>query len=660
MPRLRHSAPPQVKFSLSMKLPVHEYLESRAIPFRALSFPTSTEKGAAGVAGALKDHVTPRQVIKSLMFETGTKEILLVLVGGDQNVVSGQLKKIAGDRNIKMAPGERIREISGYEIGSIPPFSWQPAGFRTLIDQSLMGEPVLAVGTGTWGEEILITPADLVTASAAQPVNLTSSEPAAGAGSASAPAPASANGGGAPAKAAAAHAQNSVAVAVAPPAPEVETPDAVVISELHKHVGETRSIRGWMYNKRSSGGMVFLQLRDGTGFIQAVVEKSSVSEASWNAAQALTRESSCIVRGLVREEKRSPSGLEMSVAEVLIVQLTQDYPIVKKEHGEHGPEFLFDWRHLSVRLPQPWAVLRIRDEVFYRLTEFFREDGYVRVDTPVLQPIHCEDSTQLFEVDYFGKPMFLTQSGQLYLETLLHGLGKVYDFGPVFRAEQSKTRKHLCEFWMLDWETPFTNQNEAEEFLERMIKYVLTHVLANRRQELKILERDLTFLERARDTRFIRIQLSDAIALLNKEYGMSLGAGEDLTADSEEKLAEHFGVPVFVKDYPYEVKAFYMKHYKAADGLERAICADLLAPEGAGEIATCAVRESGYDKLIENLHERKQLPEEYSWYLDVRKYGSIPHSGGGIGPERIIRWLTGVHHIRETIPFPRTLVRSTP
>src|SRR5258708_1748846 len=609
---------------LSMKLPVHEYLESRAIPYRALSFPTSTEKGAAGVAGALKDHVTPRQVIKSLMFETGTKEILLVLVGGDQNVVSGQLKKIAGDGNIKMARGERIREISGYEIGSIPPFCWQPEGFRTLIDLSLMSEPVLAVGTGRWGEEILITPADLVQASSAQAVNLTSSEaavapaarPAAGATSTSTSASTSANGSPASAKAASidsavAHPQASIA-AVSAPAAEVATLDAAVISELYKHVGETRSIGGWMYNKRSSGGMVFLQMRDGTGFIQAVVEKSSVSEASWNAAQALTRESSCIVRGLVREEKRSPSGLEMSVAEVAIVQLTQDYPIVKKEHGEHGPEFLFDWRHLNVRSQQPWAVLRIRDEVFYRLTEFFRQDGYVRVDTPVLQPTHCEDSTQLFEVDYFGQPMFLTQSGQLDLETLLHGPGEVYDFGPGFRAQRSETRKHLCEFWMLDWETPFTNQNGAEDFLEKMIKYVLTHVLDNRKQELKILERDLTVLERARDTRFIRIQLSDAIALLNKEYGMSLGAGEDLTAESEEKLAEHFGVPVFVKDYPYAVKAFYMKHYRAEEGRERAVCADLLAPKVARGNATCAVRESRYDQLVQNLHDSKESPREDS------------------------------------------------
>jgi asparaginyl-tRNA synthetase len=441
------------------------------------------------------------------------------------------------------------------------------------------------------------------------------------------------------------------------PAPEIEAPDACDIADLHKHIGETRCVRGWLYNKRSSGGMVFLQLRDGSGFLQAVVEKSSVSEQSWEAAQQLTRESSCMVRGVVREEKRAPSGIEMSASEVIVVQISQDYPIGKKEHG---PEFLFDWRHLNVRSQHPWAVLRIRDEVFYRLTEFFRNEGYVRVDTPVLQPTHCEDSTQLFQVDYFGQPMYLTQSGQLYLETLLHGLGKVYDFGPVFRAERSKTRKHLCEFWMLDWETPFTGQREAEDFLEKMIKYVLTHVLANRRQELKILERDLAVLERARDTRFIRLQLSEAIALLNKEYQMSLAADEDLSADAEEKLAAHFGVPVYVKDYPYAVKAFYMKHYRAADGVERAICADLLAPEGAGEIATCAVRESNYDKLVHNLNDRGQSPDEYSWYLDVRRYGGVPHSGGGIGPERIIRWLTGVHHIRETIPFPRTLVRSTP
>lgn len=620
-----------------MRLPVHDYLDSLGIPYQAASFPPTTEKGAPNVAGALKGQLTLRQVVKTLIFETGAKEAVLVMAGGDQNVISGQLKKVVGDRNVKMAPGERIQEITGYAIGSIPPFSWQQPGFRSFIDAALMNEPLLGVGSGTWGEEILITPADLVRAASAQVANLCSADGAA--------------------PSAAAPAAEPMPPVAPVSGPRVKAGDSTDISGLHRYVGQVRSISGWLFNKRSSGGMVFLQLRDGTGFIQGVVEKSSVSGETWAAAQELTRESSCVVRGVIREEPRAPSGLEMSVTEISVVQITQDYPIGKKEHG---PEFLFDWRHLNVRSQHPWAVLRIRDEVFYRLTEFFRQEGYVRVDTPVLQPTHCEDSTQLFEVDYFGSPMYLTQSGQLYLETLLHGLGKVYDFGPVFRAERSKTRKHLCEFWMLDWETPFTGQDEAEDFLEKMIKYVLNNVLENCRQELKILERDTTFLEKARDTRFLRIELSDAIALLNREYQMGLAANEDLSADAEEKLASHFGVPLYVKNYPYAVKAFYMKHFRAPDGVERAICADLLAPEGAGEIATCAVREDSYDNLITNLNERGQPPEDYSWYLDVRRYGSVPHSGGGIGPERIIRWITGVHHIRETIPFPRTLVRSTP
>ncbi|HWZ44503.1 MAG TPA: asparagine--tRNA ligase [Candidatus Saccharimonadales bacterium] len=631
-----------------MRLPVHDYLDSLGVPYQTASFPTSTEKGAAGVANAFPGRVTLRQVIKSLMFETGTKEIVLVLVGGDQNVISGQLKKIAGDRNIKMAPGERIREISGYEIGSIPPFSWQPQGFRTFIDAALLSEPILAVGTGTWGEEIFITPDNLVKASSARAVNLTNAE---------APATPAANPAVTVAVTAPASNVASLSVPVPVAEPQFKVSDACDISDLPRHIGETRCVRGWLYNKRSSGGMVFLQLRDGTGFIQGVLEKSSVTEETWEAAQQLTRESSCMVRGVVREEPRAPSGIEMSVKDVIVVHISQEYPIGKKEHG---PEFLFDWRHLNVRSQHPWAVLRIRDEVFFRLTEFFRNQGYARVDTPVLQPTHCEDSTQLFEVDYFGSPMYLTQSGQLYLETLLHGLGKVYDFGPVFRAERSKTRKHLCEFWMLDWETPFTDQGDAENFLEKMIKYVLSAVLEHRRPELKILERDTAALEKARDNPFVRIELGDAIAILNGQYQMGLASDEDLSADAEERLATHFGLPVFVKNYPYAVKAFYMKHFPAADGVERAICADLLAPEGAGEIATCAVRESDHARLVHNLHERGQSEEEYSWYLDVRRYGSVPHSGGGIGPERIIRWFTGVHHIRETIPFPRTLVRSTP
>jgi len=627
-----------------VRLPSHKYLESLGISFQTMTFPATTEKGALSVARVLGDAVTPRQVIKSLIFETGTKEVVLVLVGGDQNVVSGSLKKAVGDRNVRMASPERIRDVSGYQIGSIPPFSWQPPGFRTIVDASLLGEPVLAVGSGTWGNEILLSPADLVRAASAQAANLTGSDLPAQVLPAAIETPVQSK-------------THSPAAPAATETPAIEIPAGMEISKLHLHIGAEVCVRGWLSNKRSSGGMVFLELRDGSGFVQAAVERSSVNEECWATAQTMTRESSCLVRGVVKAEERAPTGIELNASHVQTVQIAENFPIGRKEYA---PDFLFNLRHLHVRSKQPWAILRIRDEVFHRFTEFLRNDGYTRVDTPILQPTHCEDSTQLFQVDYFGDPMYLSQSGQLYLEALLHGLGKVYDFGPVFRAEQSKTRKHLCEFWMLDWETPFADQNAAEDFLEAMIKHVVGAVLQHRRQELEILKRDLTALQRVRDTRFVRLELRDAITILNDKYQMVLAGDDDLSAEAEEKLGEHFGVPVFVKNYPYSTKAFYMKHYRDAEGVERAICADLIAPEGAGEIATCAVRESSYEKLVGNLRDRGQSTEEYSWYLDVRRYGGIPHAGGGIGPERIVRWLTGIHHIRETIPFPRTLVRRLP
>jgi asparaginyl-tRNA synthetase len=624
-----------------VQLSTHAYLESLGISFRKMTFPNTTEKGALSVARVLGNVVTPRQVVKSLMFETGSDEIILVLVGGDQNVISGSLKKVVGDRNVRMASRDRIHDVTGYQVGSIPPFSWQPPDFRTIIDTSLLDEPLLAVGSGTWGHEILLTPADLVRASSAKSANLTGID-----------VPAQVL----PAAAAVAHPIPSATNSHEAPS-SVEIPSGIEISKLHAHVGAEVCVRGWLSNERSSGGMLFLELRDGSGFLQAAVEKSSVGEECWDNAQRLTRESSCYVRGIVRADKRAPTGIELTVSDLKVIQLAENYPIGRKEYG---PEFLFNLRHLHVRSKLPWAILRIRDEVFHRFTEFLRNEGYLRTDTPILQPIHCEDSTQLFETDYFGDPMYLSQSGQLYLEALLHGLGKVYDFGPVFRAEQSKTRKHLCEFWMLDWETPFADQSAAEDLLEGMIKHVLAAVLEHRRQELEILKRDVTALQRARDTRFVRLELRDAITILNEHYGMSFAADDDLSAEAEEKLGDHFGIPVFVKNYPFSKKAFYMKHYGDIDGIERAICADLIAPEGAGEVATCAVRENSYENLVRNLRDRGQSAEEYSWYLDVRRYGGVPHAGGGIGPERMVRWLTGVHHIREAIPFPRTLVRRTP
>ena len=431
-----------------------------------------------------------------------------------------------------------------------------------------------------------------------------------------------------------------------------------LISRLSEHVGEEVELKGWAYNFRSSGKIFFLQFRDGSGFVQVVYVKSDENTSLWETLNALKMEASVIVRGVVKEDARAPSGYELDGKTVELIQNpTEDYPIGKKEHG---PEFLMDYRHLWIRSSKQWASLRIRDEVFWRVEEFLRQNQFTRTDTPIFQPTSCEDTTQLYEVDHFGTTVYLTQSGQLYLEAIEHSLGRVYDFGPVFRAEKSKTRKHLNEFWMMDWEAIFLDQQESEDLTERMLKYVLDHVLKHRQTELKILERDLTLLERAVSEPFPRIKLRDMIRLLNEEHGFHLKPEDDLTTEAEAKIGEIYGVPVFVEDYPFAVKAFYMKRYLDEDGIERGFCADLIAPEDAGEIGTSAVREERYDVLLTALKSRGYRVEDYQWYLDLRKFGSVPHAGGGIGAERWVRWITGANHIRETIPFPRTMTRFYP
>lgn len=430
------------------------------------------------------------------------------------------------------------------------------------------------------------------------------------------------------------------------------------ICELSGLIGQEVEIKGWAYNFRSSGKIFFLQLRDGSGRMQVVYSAAELPAEMWETLGTIRIESSVCVRGIVKAEPRAPSGFELQGTGIEAIQIApDDYPIGKKEHG---PEFLFEQRHLYLRSKLPWAVLRIRDEVTWRITEFLHNEGFTRTDTPIFQPTSCEDTTELYAVDHFGTPVYLTQSGQLYLEAIEHALGRVYDFGPVFRAEKSKTRKHLNEFWMMDWEAPFFDQQASEDLTERMLKHVLTHVLANRKEELTLLERDTTFLERAAHEPFPRVKLRDMIKKLNGEHGLTLKPDDDLNTEAEEKIGEIYGVPVFVEDYPYAVKAFYMKRYTDEDGTERGFCADLIAPEGAGEIATAAERESSYENLLRNLTERNYRVEDYAWYLDTRKYGAIQHAGGGIGLERWVRWITGVNHIRETIPFPRTIHRVTP
>jgi asparaginyl-tRNA synthetase len=429
------------------------------------------------------------------------------------------------------------------------------------------------------------------------------------------------------------------------------------LREISKLDGKEAKFNGWVYNIRSSGKIMFLKFRDGSGDIQIVVEEKSVPEQVWKDAQTLNPESSVQVSGKVRKDERSPFGYEMQLSSLKIIQLApEDYPISKKEHG---PDFLMDNRHLWLRSSKQRAILKIRDEIFFSMTSFLRKEGFIRIDTPIFQPVSCEDTSELFEVDYFGEKTYLTQSGQLYCEAAEMGLGRTYDFGPVFRAEKSKTRKHLIEFWMMDAELPFTDLNGLMDFEELMIKAIIGDVLKNCSFELEVLERDTEKLKHYLNSKFIRMQHKEVIELLNDKFKQGLTYLDDIGAPEEERLSELYDVPVFIHDWPAEIKAFYMPKYR--DGkLERVRAVDLVAPEGAGEIMGGAEREFDYNKLLKVLQEKGYNFKDYEWYMDLRKYGSIPHCGFGIGMERTVRWLSGARHIRESIPFPRMLNRLYP
>lgn len=427
------------------------------------------------------------------------------------------------------------------------------------------------------------------------------------------------------------------------------------ISKSKDFIGQKITFKGWMYNKRSSGKIAFLQLRDGSGFIQAIVEKAKVSDQTWKFAEELGLESSVEIEGSISKHPKKEE-YEIQVSEIKLIGKSEDFPIGKKEHG---PEFLFENRDLYLRSKTPWAVLRIRDQVFRSITNFYHEQGFIRFDTPILQPTSCEDTTQLFSLKYYEDQMYLTQSGQLYSEAAIMSFGKVYDFGPVFRAEKSKTRNHLSEFWMMDAEMAFHDQSMNEDVQEAMVKRILKDCIENCKVELEILERDTTFLEKAVNTPFIRMKHFDAKKLM-EEKGFKVDYNDDMTTEEEIEIGNHFGVPVFIEDYPFAVKAFYMKKYTDDKGMVRARNADLIAPEEAREIIGGSQREEDYDKLLTELKARNYPVSDYEWYLNVRKYGSVVHSGFGLGLERMVRWVSGVHHIRETIAFPRTTVLTRP
>ena len=427
----------------------------------------------------------------------------------------------------------------------------------------------------------------------------------------------------------------------------------VYIEDVAKYDGKEVTIKGWLYNKRSSGKVHFLLVRDGTGIIQSVISKGEIKDEIFEVAAKITQESSVILTGKVRKDERAPGGYEIVTKELSIIQMAQDYPITPKEHSI---EYLMPLRHLWLRSKKQNAIIRIRHEIIKSLRDFFDNQGFINADTPILTPASVEGTTTLFPVEYYDNTVYLTQSGQLYNEATAAALGKVYCFGPTFRAEKSKTRRHLTEFWMLEPEVAYLELDGIMDLAENMIAHVVERVLEKRNEELKTLERNVSKLEIIKKP-FPRITYKEAVEIIRKK-DKTLKYGDDFGAPHETIISESFDKPVFVHHYPAEIKAFYMKRDPEDESLSLSV--DMIGPESYGELIGGGQREDDHDTLLRRIKENRLPEEPYKWYLDLRRFGTCPHGGFGLGLERTIAWICNVPHVRETIPFPRTLERIYP
>ena len=428
----------------------------------------------------------------------------------------------------------------------------------------------------------------------------------------------------------------------------------ITISDLGKFVGQEVSLQGWLFNKRSSGKIKFIILRDGTGYLQCVYFKGNVSEDIFSIADRIGQESSLIVTGKVKDEPRAPGGYELDATNLEIIHETHDYPITPKEHGI---EFLLDHRHLWLRSSKQVVIMKIRHRIIKAIRDFFDNKGFTLMDPPILTPNAVEGTSTLFETTYFDLgSAYLTQSGQLYAEAGAMALGKVYTFGPTFRAEKSKTRRHLTEFWMVEPEVAFADLNDDMDLAEEFLEYIVQTILTEKQEELKVLERDTTKLQNVKRP-FPRVHYDEAVEILHKQ-GINFEWGNDLGGTDETVISEQFDRPVMVHHYPAAVKAFYMK--RDPNDEKYALAVDVLAPEGYGEIIGGSQREDNLDFLLERIKEHNLPQSAFEWYLDLRRYGSVPHAGFGLGLERTVSWICGLDHLREAIPFPRMIYRNTP
>ena len=425
------------------------------------------------------------------------------------------------------------------------------------------------------------------------------------------------------------------------------------IANLADHVGKEVMLNGWVYTKRSSGKIWFLILRDGTGYTQGVISQENVPDEVFDLEPVLTQESSVSLTGLVKEDKRSIGGYELDVSDIKVHQIADKYPITKKEHGT---AFLMDNRHLWLRSRKQNAILKVRAETVRAIRDYFDSNGFVNLDTPIFTANACEGTTTLFETEYFGQRAFLAQSGQLYNEANIMSFGKVYCFGPTFRAEKSKTRRHLTEFWMVEPEIAYCDLDENMDWGEGLICHIVQWALENCREQLEVLDRDTSQLEKIKAP-FPRISYTEAVDILN-DKGESFEWGGDFGGGDETVISQHFNSPVIVHRFPAAIKAFYMKRDPEDDKL--ALGMDILAPEGYGEVIGGGEREHNHDTLVRRINEHKLPKDSFQWYLDLRKYGTVPHSGFGLGVERTVSWICGISHLREAIPFPRMIHRLEP
>ncbi|WP_035053067.1 asparagine--tRNA ligase [Carnobacterium pleistocenium] len=429
----------------------------------------------------------------------------------------------------------------------------------------------------------------------------------------------------------------------------------ITIVESKNHVGEEVEIGAWVANKRSSGKIAFLQLRDGSGFFQGIVVKSEVEEEVFQLAKSLNQETSIRLTGVIQEDSRSKFGYEIAVNSIKVIGESHDYPITPKEHGT---EFLMDHRHLWLRSSKQHAIMHIRNEIILATYNFFNKEGFIKVDPPILTANAAEDSTELFHTQYFDQEAFLSQSGQLYMEAAAMAFGKVFSFGPTFRAEKSKTRRHLIEFWMIEPEMAFMDHEQSLEVQEKYVAYIIQSVLDNCDDALDVLERNKETLKKYTELPYPRISYDEAVKLLNENGFDDITWGDDFGSPHETFIATQYDKPVFILNYPKAIKPFYMKPHPDRDDV--VLCADLIAPEGYGEVIGGSEREVDFEALTQRLKDFGLAEEDYAWYMDLRKYGSVPHSGFGLGLERAVTWICGTEHIRESIPFPRLLNRIYP